>query len=100
MITEVHELRDLVREYVGDDSERKRLLAAIDDMEWSITQAVTTATLRPLSELAAADGDVLLWLVCVDAVQCYGVTHYTHGDSDQDWYWSPLPKVRKPDGAR
>ena len=62
-------------------------------------------TPRPLSELTAADGEVLLWLLGSDGeVHCRGLARFDSAvvasRASEVYRWSPLPKVRKPDGAR
>lgn len=65
-------------------------------------------TLHPLSELHEDDGPVLAWRLDEDLEVCeppYVVSSADlelpwAGDDESRWFWSPLPKVRKPDGAR
>jgi hypothetical protein len=62
-------------------------------------------TLRPLSELTEADGMVLLWDEDDDGYWCstgslFAGRLLTDDQMVDAVAWTPLPKVRKPDGAR
>lgn len=61
-------------------------------------------TLRPLSELTAEDGEVLLWLLGSDGeVHCRGLARFDSAvvasRASEVYRWSPLPRVRKPDNG-
>ena len=65
-------------------------------------------TPRPLSELHDDDGDVLAWRLD-DKLEVCEAPYVASvldddlpwaGDDESRWYFTPLPKVRKPDGAR
>ncbi len=93
-----------IERLAADCEKFKRQVASMRAEEDRFGDAVAelsriTAT-RPIAELTVADGEVLLWWWHAGELTCCGPTHYRRGHSNPRWYFTPLPKVRKPDGAR
>jgi hypothetical protein len=91
------------------DAERNKI---IDE---AVAELSRLTTLRPLSELTAAAGEVLLWWDDGGRIRPVGFIDRNGSDDDRyaidrdgdyvslvrpDHYFTPLPKARKPAGAR
>jgi hypothetical protein len=84
------------------DAERNKI---IDEAVADLSRLTTP---RPLSELHEDDGPVLAWRLDEDLEVCeppYVVSSADlelpwEDDDESRWFWTPIPKVRKPDGAR